>query len=1018
MFRHGLPSDPSVVLVTLLLIQAAASPDPGRWQQRVSYAIDASLDEPAGTLRGTQRLVYHNRSPDTLVTLSFHLYLNAFRPGSRWARADSAERRRRFNDLRDPDFGRNQVKNVRISGRPVAPIYPFAPDSTIVRFLLPAPLLPGDSLVAEMDWEARPSTVLRRQGRRGRAYDFAQWYPRVVVYDRLGWQEQPLYPAGEFYGEFGDFTVTLDLPEDQVVGATGVPVCGDPGWERAARAARPEGEAVAPIRYGRDRYPDVLAGLPPGACLPRGPGRKTIVWRAEEVHHFALAMRPDFRYEGGEWRGRLVHVLYQPGADADWGGGVALQRTITALEWLDSLFGPYPWPQITNLHRLEGGGTEFPMMMMNGSAGQGLILHELGHNYLMGVLANNEWREGWLDEGFSSFQTTWFFEEQLRRVGRLREAADLYRANEWRILEWDLDGRSEPVSLPAQHYRDFTTYGAMVYNRGELFFHQLRDVVGDDTMRLILRTYYDRFRLRHVSEADFRQVAEEVSGRDLSTFFAQWLHGTVLYDYAVGAVKAARAGGPDQPGRWVTRVEVVRKQQGIYPVEVEVRTRLDTATVRASGVPEREWVTVLTRGRPQEVLVDPRARAHDWNLINNRWRRGFLGLGIRGPRVERHLDRVVSTRQYRDRVALGLLPTVWYNEEGGVMVGVRRRGNYLGRFNQELGELSLATRRCCEDRSGWHWYARLQNPTWLRAPRTTTALEAFRLEGRHGAAVTVEHERLGHLAFGARTAIGGSVRWVATHDQAYLDPAEYDNAGTVEAETWVRSAERRGSWQVAGTLSAGLGVEYRNRGPGVTAPDRYDAQPYLRLHGQATAARPLDDRSELRLRLFGGWVKADDDPVRQRWFGVAGADPYQKLRNPFLRSRNALLTGDVHFHQPGGGNVRGLDPRLAATRILAGSVEADRALLRRPAAAIGREVRLAVFGDLAWTDGIFSTRTDSDIASDLGVGLRIGHRIGETSFVTRVDFPLMVSHPDRAPGARAGDAVFRFRWTLGLGAGF
>lgn len=1005
------------MLAVLLLLQAAAPDRSGYWQQQVSYTIDASLDEAAGVLRGTQRLTYRNRSPDTLTTLSFHLYLNAFRPGSRWAAADSAEGRRRFNDLADPDFGFNHVRNVRIMGRPVAAEYPFAPDSTIVRFALPAPLGPGDSLVAEMEWDARPSTVLRRQGRRGRAFDFAQWYPRVVAYDRLGWRERPLHPAGEFYGEFGDFTVTLDLPEDQVVGATGVPACGDPGWERARAEARPDAAGGAPVRYQRDRYPEFLAGLGPDACAPRGSGRKTIVWRAEDVHHFAMSMRPDFRYEGGDWRGVAVHVLYQPDGEVEWGRGVALGRTRTALEWLDRLLGPYPWPQITNLHRLEGGGTEFPMMMMNGSAGLGLILHELGHNYLMGVLANNEWREGWLDEGFTSFQTTWFFEERLAEAGDTAGMEALYRNLERLILDWDLDGRSEPVSLASERYRDFATYGTMIYDRGELFFHQLREIVGHDAMRRILRAYYERGRLRHVDEALFRAVAEDVSGRDLGGFFAQWLHGTVLYDYAVGRVRADRADGADG---WVTRVEVVRRGEGVFPVEVEVRSRTDTTRVRASGAAEREWVTVRTRGRPEEVVIDPRARAHDWNLTNNRWRRGLFGLGSRSARRDLHLDRVFATRAHRDRRATGVLPTAWYNDEGGAMVGLRLRSNYLGRFDQTLWEGSVATRRCCEGGGGaYHWYFRLRNPTWLHAPRTATSLEAFRVEGRQGAAVAIDKGRLGHVGFGATTTVGASLRWVGTYEMAFLDPAEYDNAGTVEAEAHVRSAERRGAWHVAGSVAAGVGIEYRNRGAGVTTPDRYDTQPYVRLWALATAARDLGDRSELRLRLFGGWVGADRDPVRQRWFGVAGEGPYEKLRNPFLRSRDALLTGDVHFHLPGGGNVRGLDPRLAATRVVAGSMEADRAVLRRPGAAVAREIRLALFGDLAWTDGIYSVRSTSDVAADAGLGLRAGHRIGGRSFVTRIDFPVLVSHPDRAVGAAsAREGAFRFRWTVGFGAGF
>ncbi len=495
------------------------------WQQQVAYEISARLDEPTGVLGGTQRIQYTNRSPDTLTSFSLHLYLNAFRPGSRWSDADSVEGRRRFNDLRDPDYAFNHVRNVRIMGSLVQPIYPFAPDSTIVRFALPRPLAPGESLTAEMEWDARPSTTPRRQGRQGRRFDFAQWYPKVVVYDRYGWAERPLYPAGEFYGEFATFLVDLDVPADQVIGATGVPVCGNPGWERVNRVRS------RPVDYQRNYYG---SRTPAATCDGAGPGRKKIRWYAEDVHHFAMSLNPAYRYEGGRYEDVAVHVLYQPGDDTTWGKGIAVDRTVTALAWLDQLFGKFAWPQLTNVHRIEGGGTEFPMMVMNGSADQGLIVHEAGHNYTMGILANNEWREGWLDEGFTTFQTTWFWETQGR--------PGLYEQVEASMLELDLDGYSEPASLRSEAYRDFTSYNIAIYSRGEFFFHQLRNLVGDATMHRILRTFYDRWKLKHVDEAAFRSVAEEVSRRDLSTLFGQGLHATEMYDYAVGRVE--RSGGP------------------------------------------------------------------------------------------------------------------------------------------------------------------------------------------------------------------------------------------------------------------------------------------------------------------------------------------------------------------------------------------------------------------------------------------------------------------------------------------
>lgn len=989
-----------LLALALQIASTAPSVSPQYWQQDVSYAIDASLDEAAGTLQGTQRVVYRNRSPDTLSTISFHLHLNAFRPHSRWAQADLAEGRHRFSDLRDPDFGMNQVRNVRIMGVPVTPIYPFAPDSTIVRFALPHYLPPGDSLVAELEWSARPSTLPRRQGRRGRAFDFAQWYPKVVVYDKHGWQEQPLYPAGEFYGEFGDFTVALDLPEDQVVGATGVPMCGDPGWERANR------NPARAVEYQRDHYPKALAALASNACAPRASGRKTVVWRAEQVHHFAISMRPDYRYEGGRSGPIAVHVLYQPGDEATWGGGVAVQRTETTLAWLDRTFGTYPWPQMTNVHRLEGGGTEFPMMMHNGNSSLGLILHEAGHNYVMGILANNEWREGFLDEGFTSYQTSRYFLEQ--------GDSSRYQAAEMRILGLDLDGRSEPVSYPSHQYRDFATYNAMIYTRGELFFHRLHALVGAETMGRILRTYYDRWKLRHVDEDAFRQVAEEVSGRDLSTFFAQWLHGNVRYDYAIRKVRSNRT----TDGRWITRVQVERREDGVLPVEVVVRTPTDRASARIEGYATRETVALITEGRPNEVLLDPDVVTHDWNLLNNRQRRGLLGW-YRASKTAYSIDRLVSTPVYRDRRATAVLPTVWYNDAGGVTAGYQVRSNYLGRFNQVTFRHSVATRLCCAGGEALNqWQLRVQNPTFLYAPRLASAFEVFSFEGRRGVSAMLEKERLGHLGFGPRNWYGVSARWVATSDMAFLDQALYENAGTFEAATHWRTERRIGTIGMRGRVDLAGGVEYRNREQGTVTEDRYDAQPYARLSVDAAFRRPIGARSELGLRVFGGVLASETDPVRQRWFYLAGADPYQQLSNPFTRSRDALLTGDVHWHTPGGGNLRGFERDVSATALAALNLEVDRSILARPQAALFRDTRVALFGDMALSDGFFSFSGSGRVAGDAGVGVRFTHRLGETTFVTRFDFPLFVSHPDRAVGGASGDGRFGFRWTMALSPTF
>src|SRR2546425_11614855 len=218
--------------------------DSSYWQQRVAYEIVASLDEPSGVLSGNVRISYVNHSLDTLRDFYVHQYLNAFRPASRWSAVDSAEGRVRFQHMRDPDYAFERITGSRIG----VPDYPYAPDSTIAHWTLPRPLAPGDSMVVEISWQARPSTLPRRQGRQGRRFDFAQWYPKVVVYDRYSWEAHPLYPGGEFYGEFATYDVALDMPQDQVIGGTGVQVGGDPGWEKA------KADAALRIDYQRDWY--------------------------------------------------------------------------------------------------------------------------------------------------------------------------------------------------------------------------------------------------------------------------------------------------------------------------------------------------------------------------------------------------------------------------------------------------------------------------------------------------------------------------------------------------------------------------------------------------------------------------------------------------------------------------------------------------------------------------------------------------------------------------------------------
>jgi len=976
-----------LAFLLLILPSDTIAPTSPYWQQRVAYEITASLDEPSGVLSGKVRIRYVNQSPDTLHDFSVHQYLNAFRPGSRWSAADSTEQRVRFQHMRDPDYAFERITASSVMGERRAPDYPFAPDSTIAHWTLPRALAPGDSLVAEIEWRARPSTLPRRQGRQGRRFDFAQWYPKVVVYDRYGWENHPLYPAGEFYGEFASYDVMLDLAADQVVGATGVPIEGDPGWEKAAAAAA----AGDPVDYQRQWYGRSVGQTP--RCGSSAPGRKCVRFYADSVHHFAFSLDPGYRYEQGRYKDVVVHVLYQPGDSATWGNGIAVHRTEMALAWLDSLYGKFGWPQITNVHRIEGGGTEFPMMIMDGGPGLGLIVHELGHNYTMGMLANNEWREGYLDEGFTSFQTSWFFEANGQGPG--------YPNVEGEILFWDLDRWSEPVSMISERYRDFLTYNTMIYTKGQLFYEQLRYIVGDDVMRKILRTYYARWRFKHVDEDAFRSVAEEVSHMDLKWLFGQWLHGTPLIDYRLSKVERHREGN-----RWRSVVTVDRLGDGWMPLEIGDGTEI---YARTTGQPERERVEFVTDRKPGRLILDPRQRSHDWNALNNREKRAFKG---RSDRLLQ-LDNPTRESARRDRILTRLLPLAWSNDYGGWTAALRTRENYLGRFEKNVSLISYGFDQTATHRLGG--YFRFGNPVSHPMPRTEASASFWSVEGRTGVTLHADRSLKQHLAFGADRHAGFEAIWMAVTDLGYVDRRLWDDAGTVEAGPWGSITSSRGEtvWHARADMRGG--VLYRNPGIGIQSLNRYDVEGFGRATGEVSVRTPFILKTTLGVRAFGGsYMAAHGPPPLQRRIMLAGADPYETFTNPLLRSRGALFVRpDFHYHAPGDANLRGFRPDLGGRWAVAVNVEATKSLYR------GGKVALEVFGDGGVIDphAIPPATAGQSYTTlyDGGVGLVTRHQINDLGWTMRFEIPIVVNRWGyAADGNQSTDGRFAFRWQMSL----
>jgi hypothetical protein len=994
----------------------------GYWQQRVHYEIVATLDESQSKLISTAKLTYVNNSPDTLREMFFHQYLNAFRPGSKWSAVDARENRERFQHLGPADIGYERFTQAPVvGGSPVLIDYPGAPDSTVVHFRLPRPLAPHDSIVIQFAWDARPSTVTRRQGRRGRTYDFAQWFPKVAVYDRGGWEPNPLVPAGELYGEYGTYDVTMIVRDDQVIASTGVPVEGDPGWARVSRNGAPY---LAANAYASHPTPNVA---PP-------PGYRAVTFRAENVHHFAWSASPDYRYEGGvyvrrappthfkTWDTVAVHVLYNADDDTTWGGGRALDRTLFAARWLESVWGPYAYPQITNVHRLDPGGTEFPMMIMDGSAGQSLILHEFGHVFPYGILGNNEWRSGWLDEGLTDYQTSWALKETPQDRSRVIEPPRLapgYRVNAVSIAKTDslglaenhleLLGRAQPIGTPAYAFSEFGIYNEMIYNRAKVMYGQLRELMGDSVFLRFTHDYYDRWALEHVDERAMRASAERAYGHALGWFFDQWVHQTGLMDYALGSYTVQTDGA-----RFETIAQVERHGELRHPMPVGVLTDAGWTIGRADPLQDAQAVHIVTTQQPRRVQLDPFQATFDWDRRDDVPATVLLGV-IPEPRFTFNWPWLNQTDRTHTIVAVS--PAAWYSDPQGAIVGVRAKTNYLSTVDLYDFGLGFAS-RAASGSSGFAATAR-RFQVWARGenlylpgmPRPLMGVGGgvnyldglFMMNGHHDWDLSPFI-----LTPGPTIKAQGYVAFAAPTDSLLL-PEQWSKTqvGEIGGGASYRTAVLADSGYVQGRASLGVGAA-------VNGDSLEPTRGYGRAEVSLGIVQPLATMAtQIRLRLYG--AVAPNAP-RQRSIFASTQDPFATFNNDLFRPRGALFKQDgINYLPLGGAGLRGfaIDVPLDGVAALNGE------FLQRLGNLKGQwghtTISLSAFGDAAVARSRYLTLPDK-LLSDAGAGLVLDGRLYDRDVHLRLDAPIFVNRVSLAGGrGLGGNGSLAPRWTITVG---
>ena len=520
---------------------ATSAADKGPYfQQEVNYSIDVKLDDRAHVLRGREELTYVNNSPKPLAFIWFHLWPNAYRDNNTaFGRQQLVQGSRKFQFAPPADRGFIDSLSFSVDGQPATLQYdPLNPD--IAKLLLPQPLAAGATARLVTPFRLKIPASFSRLGHVGQSYQISQWYPKPAVLDRRGWHPMPYLDQGEFYSEFGSFDVSITLPTNYTVGATGELQNPDEQARLAALAV-----ADSAKKTSKDFGADM--SFPPSAATT-----KTLRYRQDKIHDFAWFA--DKRFHVGQSTVTLpsgqqvaTMVLFTNKEPQKWRKG--LQNVNTAIRYYSQWVGDYPYRAATAVDGAlsAGGGMEYPMVTVTQPEA---IVHEVGHNWFYGILGSNERDFPWMDEGLNSLLENRIGELSDPHYGMLSGPATKPRAA--RALGFDglpnaglaqlpyqalaSRGLDQPVQGPTS--ADYTTinYGAAVYSKTASLFRYLAGYLGQEKFDAAMRAYYARWQFRHPYPEDVQAVFEESTGQKLGWFFQQMLTKTTHYDADLSAV--------------------------------------------------------------------------------------------------------------------------------------------------------------------------------------------------------------------------------------------------------------------------------------------------------------------------------------------------------------------------------------------------------------------------------------------------------------------------------------------------
>jgi hypothetical protein len=533
--------------ITIAFIYFFSTAQNAYWQQQVDYKIEVALNDSLHELDGFVTIQYKNNSPENLNCIYFHLWPNAYKnQTSALAKQMLENGKTKFWYSKPYQRGYMDSLNFKVNAEACQWKYDSS-TTEICKLILNQPLPSGESIKISTPFHVKLPETFSRLGHIGQSYQITQWYPKPAVFDKYGWHPMPYLDQGEFYSEFGSYDVSITLPENYVVGATG-------DLQDASEINRMNELAAATEKVTTFSNDGDLSFPKSSVQL------KTIHFKQNNIHDFGWFADKRYHVLKGE-----VELPYSKRKVTTWSlftnnqakyWSKAPEYLHDAIYYYSSWIGEYPYAQVTAVDGTisAGSGMEYPNVTVIGEERNAfslddVITHEVGHNWFYGMLGTNERDHAWMDEGINSYYENRYLRTKYpnRKVAEsLPEGvAKFLDVNQYKHkylmdLGYQVMAREnmdEPVEQTSSRFTDIN-YGIIVYGKTMLIFDYLEAYLGTLKFDTVMKKYFTQWQYKHPQPENIRKVFEDETGKDLSWFFDDLIKTKKKIDYKI--VKATR----------------------------------------------------------------------------------------------------------------------------------------------------------------------------------------------------------------------------------------------------------------------------------------------------------------------------------------------------------------------------------------------------------------------------------------------------------------------------------------------